>query len=283
MTPRHFSQFEQAQKSYQTRAKDYDSSWHPQYTARFMELIDIQPGDRVLVLACGTGLEAVIACPLVGDNGLVTALDASAAMMDVCRKKQATDEILSRRLVLIQHDVTDLESCEHLEKGSYDVIICSNAFVLFDDPGRVVSQWAGYLRRGGRLIVDIPHENHPRQGLFMKKAIQQMGMTYPASRSWIESVDSFRGILEARQLHVFRVEALDKEPGKGHVFLGREEIGSMFDYITQDHLMQCLADEQFRSKARLLFEREWDSATEREGNGKVKVSYVLYVYVAEKV
>ncbi|KAG8427277.1 hypothetical protein J3459_007359 [Metarhizium acridum] len=134
MTPKQFSRFEQAQKSYQTRARDNDNSWHPQYTTRFVKLIDIQPGDRVLVLACGTGLEAVIACPLVGDNGLVTALDAAPAMLDVFRKKQATDEILSRRLVLVQHDVTDLESCEHLEKGAYDVIICSNAFVLFDDP-----------------------------------------------------------------------------------------------------------------------------------------------------
>ncbi|KIE03163.1 protein-L-isoaspartate(D-aspartate) O-methyltransferase, partial [Metarhizium majus ARSEF 297] len=63
MTPKQFSQVEQAQKSYQTRAKDYDSSWHPQYTARFMELIGIRPGDRVLVLACGTGLEAVHCMP----------------------------------------------------------------------------------------------------------------------------------------------------------------------------------------------------------------------------
>lgn len=247
-----------------------------------MSLVDIKAGDRLLILACGTGLEAVIACPLVGDEGKVVGVDATKEMLDVCRRKQATDEILSRRLSLIQHDIANLESCEDIAKGSFDVIICSNAFILFDDPAGIVSRWTEYLRRGGRLVLDIPHENNPRQGLFMKNVVERMGIEYPASRSWIESADSFRHILEAQGLEVLRVEALDKEPGKGHVLLGKEEMNEMFDYITQMQFTGYLSGEEFRNKAREPFEKEWDAAAMREGSGKVRVSYVLYVYIARK-
>lgn len=198
----------------------------------------------------------------------------------MCRQKQAADEVLSRRLVLIQHDITDLESLD-LEKGSFDVVICSNAFILFDDVEGVISQWKEYLSPGGKMMIDIPHENNPRQGLFMKTVVEEMGLEYPASRSWIQSVDSLRGILERQGLEATRVQALDKKPGKGHVLLGKEHMDEMFDYITRGQFTGYLASEEFRTQARGLFEREWDVTAEKD-NGKVRVSYVLYVYVAQK-
>ncbi|RBR13344.1 hypothetical protein FVER53590_25966 [Fusarium verticillioides] len=66
-----------------------------------MELVPIKPGDRVLDLACGTGLEAVIAARHIGDDGIVVGVDITEAMLSEARKKLDHDETLDRRLRLL--------------------------------------------------------------------------------------------------------------------------------------------------------------------------------------
>jgi ubiquinone/menaquinone biosynthesis C-methylase UbiE len=44
-----------------------------------------QPGERVLVVACGTGIVARRIAPLVGASGHVTGLDPNSAMLAVAR------------------------------------------------------------------------------------------------------------------------------------------------------------------------------------------------------
>ena len=52
------TQIEFAQHMYGARAANYEDSWHPDYSKRFIDLVDLKPGDRILDLCCGTGLEA---------------------------------------------------------------------------------------------------------------------------------------------------------------------------------------------------------------------------------
>jgi len=44
-----------------------------------------QPGEQVLDLACGTGVVARLAAPLLGSKGAVTAIDLSPTMLSVGR------------------------------------------------------------------------------------------------------------------------------------------------------------------------------------------------------
>lgn len=89
-----------------------------------MELVPIKPGDRVLDLACGTGLEAVIAARHIGDDGIVVGVDITEAMLSEARKKLDHDETLDRRLRLVRHSVTDLTGCPNADRGSVDLILC---------------------------------------------------------------------------------------------------------------------------------------------------------------
>jgi ubiquinone/menaquinone biosynthesis C-methylase UbiE len=71
------TQVQSAKRMYDARAATYEDSWHPNYSKRFIELSPLQPGQRVLDLCCGTGLDAFLAAAIVGENGEVVCVDAS--------------------------------------------------------------------------------------------------------------------------------------------------------------------------------------------------------------
>ncbi|KAF4973382.1 hypothetical protein FZEAL_9340 [Fusarium zealandicum] len=247
---------------YTPRAAKYEDSWHPEYSKRFMDLVPIQPGDRILDLACGTGLEAVIAADLVGDEGIVIGVDVTAAMLAEAQKKLDQDPTRARRLTLLQHDVTDLTDCAHVQKGSFDLILCSNAFVLFQHPEQVVAHWREYLKPGGKAVIDITHQHNLRSGLLLEK-----------------SKDSFREILEQQGFVVEKTEILEKEPGLGTTYLGLDQADKQFDYILNGPLPASVITDEIRHQGREYFRQEWKKAAV---DGKVEVSDVLYVYIARR-
>lgn len=152
------TQNQSAQRMYNARASNYKESWHPDYSRRFISLVPIRAGDRVLDLCCGTGLEALLAADLVGENGEVVGVDVSSGMLEQLRERQRREPELGGRIRVVHHDVSDLETVVGADKGSFDVVLCSCAFVLFEDPVGVVAHWKEYLRSGGVMAIDI-HTN----------------------------------------------------------------------------------------------------------------------------
>ncbi|KAF4335178.1 l-isoaspartate(d-aspartate) o-methyltransferase [Fusarium beomiforme] len=274
------SQSDAAQRMYTERATNYEDSWHPDYSKRFMELVPMNPGDRVLDLACGTGLEAVIAAKDVGDEGVVIGVDITEAMLAEARKKLDHDETLDRRIKLVQHNVTDLTDCPHVEKGSFDLILCSSAFVLFENPGEVVRHWRDYLKPGGKVAIDITHEYNLRAGLLLEKVARRLGMPFPSNRSWIKNKDSFGDILVSHGFVVERVENLEKTVGGGSTYLNLDQADEQFDYVVNGPLTASIITEELRVKGREYFKEEWNNAAV---DGKVEVSDTVYVYIARKV
>ncbi|KAF4995590.1 hypothetical protein FGRMN_5043 [Fusarium graminum] len=273
------SQTDAAQRMYTERASNYEDSWHPDFSSRFMKLVPVQSGDRVLDLCCGTGLEVVIAADRVGDEGIVIGVDITEAMLAEARKKLDQDQVLARRTKLVQHSATDLTGCPHVEKGSFDLIICSSAFVLFENPQEVVAHWREYLKPGGRVAIDITHEYNLRAGLLLEKVARRLGMSFPSNRSWIESKESFSKILEHQGFEVEKAESLEKVVGLGSTFLGLDQADGQFDFVVNGPLTASIVTEELRTKGREYFKEEWEKAAV---NGKVEVSDTVYVYIARK-
>ena len=171
------TQYETAQRMYSVRAKQYEDSWHPDYSRRFVSHLAIKPGMRVLDLCCGTGLEAFLVAELVGNSGEVIGVDATAEMLAELKARQErepADSPGARIIKTFKHDVTDLASLPAIARGSFDYILCSNAFVLFDDPAAVVRTWREYLKPvTGVLAVDITHEYNLRPGIVMERAVKR--------------------------------------------------------------------------------------------------------------
>ncbi|KAF7552630.1 hypothetical protein G7046_g7347 [Stylonectria norvegica] len=274
------TQAQSAQRMYNERADKYENSWHPDFSRRFMELAHVKPGHRVLVLACGTGLEAVIAADRVGDKGIVVGVDVAVNMLAEARKKLNADPVLARRLKLVQHDVTDLTTCAEVEKDSFDVIVCCSAFVLLQESeAAVVAHWREYLVLGGRIVIDITHENNLPAGLLLEKVAKRLKIPFPSNRAWITSKDSFLTILKRQGFVVEAVETLEKTIGLGTTYLDLDQADEHFNSTLNGPLLPLMITDELRAKGRKYFQEEWDKAAV---DGRIEVSDVVYVYIAKK-
>jgi ubiquinone/menaquinone biosynthesis C-methylase UbiE len=265
---------------YKNRALKYEDSWHPDYTIRFMGLVDLKIGDRVLDLCCGTGLDAFAAAEKVGDAGEVIGVDITEGMLEQANIRKQNDTKLGPRIRLFMHDVTDLTSLPEVEKESFDFIICSNAFVLFNDPVKVVAHWREYLKVGGRLAIDITHERNFLSGIILKRAIDRMNIPFSANRLWIQSEDSFRVILEKGGFLVETVTSLDKIPGKRDTYYRLDQADEQFDFVINSDLSSVCLEESARISARPFFKEEWEKAAV---DGKLVMVDSMYVYIARKL
>lgn len=103
-------------------------------------------GQHVLDVACGTGAVSRIAARAVGDEGTVTAVDLSPAMLSVAR---ATLDAVGAAVRLQQADATELP----LADESVDAVVCQQGLQFFPDPSLALAEMARVLVPGGRLAV----------------------------------------------------------------------------------------------------------------------------------
>ncbi|KAF0315474.1 protein-l-isoaspartate(d-aspartate) o-methyltransferase [Colletotrichum asianum] len=268
-----------SKRMYTARADNYENSFHPDYTKRFMALADVQLGERVLILACGTGLEIFIAAEQVGEEGEIVGVDITDAMLAKAREKK---ERLKPKadIHLLNHDITDLDGLKELKDKKFDVIMCSNAFVLLDNQEQVVASWRKHLKPGGRLQVDITHENNLKIGLLLERAANRLGTRFPSNRTWIKDRNSFKQILEKAGYTVEKIELMDKLTGQDSTFYGMDQIDEQFDGIISTPLTINMATDEFKNKARALFREEWEKDAV---DGKIENVDALYVYVARNM
>jgi ubiquinone/menaquinone biosynthesis C-methylase UbiE len=87
-----------------------------------------QPGERVLDVACGTGIVARLAAPLVGSNGQVVALDINSAMLAVARTLPAPS---GATIHWQEGNAMALPSPD----DAFDVVLCQHGLQFVPDPG----------------------------------------------------------------------------------------------------------------------------------------------------
>ena len=99
----------------------------------------VTSGTRLLDAGCGAGLLALLAS-LRGAQ--VSALDASAALVDVARKRMPTADIR----------VGDLEALPFAD-SSFDAVTAVNSVFYAADMAAAVRELVRVVRRGGRVVV----------------------------------------------------------------------------------------------------------------------------------
>ncbi|KAA3663243.1 MAG: methyltransferase domain-containing protein [Chloroflexi bacterium] len=104
----------------------------------------IQPGHRVLDVACGTGVLARFAANLVGPTGFVTGLDVNDGMLEVARR--SASQIEWRQSVAEQLPFED---------NNFDTVVSQFGLMFFEDQVKALQEMMRVLRPGGHLAVAV--------------------------------------------------------------------------------------------------------------------------------
>jgi len=109
--------------------------------------LGVQRGDRVLDLACGTGLNLPHLRELAGDEGYVMGVDLTLAMLDIARRHIARHSW--KNVETREADAAQLP----FPAASFDKAICTFALNIIPDYVRAVEEVHRVLAPGGRFVV----------------------------------------------------------------------------------------------------------------------------------
>ncbi|AYC33896.1 methyltransferase domain-containing protein [Pseudomonas cavernae] len=104
----------------------------------------IGTGERVLDVACGTGVLACAAAESVGPGGAVVGLDPNEEMLAVARSKSAR----------VEWRVGRAESLPFPDE-SFDAVVSQFGLMFFEDRSAALREMLRVLRPGGRLAVAV--------------------------------------------------------------------------------------------------------------------------------
>ena len=128
-------------------ASHYERSWQDQLEPAQTTLLEIgclASGQRVLDVACGTGLVTLRAAALVGSNGAVIGIDLSEEMVVAARDKARTRAIAN--VTFARMDAEEIL----FDADAFDVALCALGLMYVPDPEKAVVEMHRVLRPGGR-------------------------------------------------------------------------------------------------------------------------------------
>ena len=126
------------------------------WAADLVERVGLRRGERVLDVACGTGVVARAAAGRVGRTGHVAGIDINAAMLAVARSLPAGPGASAG---WVEGSALGLP----FPAGSYDVVLCQLGLQFFPDQPAALAEMRRVLVTGGRLGLTVygPIEHNP--------------------------------------------------------------------------------------------------------------------------
>jgi arsenite methyltransferase len=165
----------------------------------FLHLADLTAGETVIDLGSGSGMDSFIAAIKVGPTGRITGVDMTDAQLAKAQGLATRHKVtnVTYRKAYIEDTRLDAESC--------DCVISNGVINLAPDKGRVFSEAARLLKRGGRLaIADIVTEAPLPDNVVCNADL------WAACIGGAAQQDSYRTAIENAGFDVVRVEDNDR-------------------------------------------------------------------------
>jgi ubiquinone/menaquinone biosynthesis C-methylase UbiE len=133
-------------------AAAYDRLWQDQLAparAALMTCAGLIPGERVLDVACGTGITALEAAARVSPGGDVVGIDLSDRMIGMARGRA-----LQEGCGNVGFERANAENLA-LPDGSFDAVLCALGLMYMPCPERALAEMRRELRPDGRIVLAV--------------------------------------------------------------------------------------------------------------------------------
>jgi ubiquinone/menaquinone biosynthesis C-methylase UbiE len=142
-------------ETYRKKAKHYDfttrlypAPGYPQRAQRLraVQALRLRPGDTVVDVACGTGLNFPLIEKMIGPDGRIVGVDLTDAML--ARAQDRVERNGWSNVSLVQADATEFDFPTEV-----DAILSTYALTQVPDCAAVIAHGAAALSKGGRWVV----------------------------------------------------------------------------------------------------------------------------------
>ena len=116
-------------------------------TGNPFSLGELRPGERVVDVGCGAGIDSLIAAKKVGPDGGVIGVDMTPSMLEKAR--QGAQEAGLRNVEFREGYAEELPIVD----GWADVVISNGVLNLMPDKGAALEEMSRVLKPGGRLQI----------------------------------------------------------------------------------------------------------------------------------
>lgn len=154
-----------------TAAELYQSFFVPAIatpvSGELLRTADLRAGERVLDVACGTGIITRAAAEQVGPTGTVTAIDLAPDMLEVAKATPAAGSPIEWH----QGDAASLP----LPDASYDVALCQMGLMFMEDRTGALAELHRVLTPGGRVVINTPGRIQPLFKVMERAIVEHIG------------------------------------------------------------------------------------------------------------
>jgi len=149
---------------YEKLASVYDFTYGPALHPGRVDAIrrmSIKPGDRVLEVGVGTGINV----DLYPSTCAVTGVDLSSPMLEKARDRVARTGV--RNVRLLQMDAANLKFAD----DTFDIVYAPYVISVVPDPVAVALEMRRVCRSGGRIVILNHFRSQNRVGAWMERII----------------------------------------------------------------------------------------------------------------
>jgi ubiquinone/menaquinone biosynthesis C-methylase UbiE len=135
-----------------TAAEMYERNMVPAIFGPFardlLEFANLKAGEKILDVACGTGIVARLAWPKVIPSGHVVGLDVNPEMLEVARSRSRQQ---AANITWAEGNVSNMS----FPSNEFDVVLCQHGLQYFPERSAALNQMRRVLSAGGRLIASV--------------------------------------------------------------------------------------------------------------------------------
>lgn len=161
----------QAQLFSKSPAENYERYFVPAIGAPMAEDLiaaaNLQPGERVLDVACGTGVVARLAAERVGPSGTVAGLDAHPGMLAVAKPSTPS----GTKITWYEASAEAIP----LPDASFDVVLCQMGLQFMSNKVGALREMRRVLDRDGRILVNVPGPKPPLFAIMAEALAKHVG------------------------------------------------------------------------------------------------------------